>query len=263
VPRVKPIDHEDRLSIVEHLDELRSRLVVSAFVFAIAFGLCFWQNNVLLDIANDPIGQGRQPITLSPAEAFTTTMTVSAYFAILLAGPVLLYQLYSFILPAFTPKETRVAKPLLLLVPVLFITGVVFGYFVVIPAALDFLLDFNSDQFQNEIRARDYYSFVSMTLLAMGGLFQIPVGILAATKLGITNAKKLRKNRRYAILLIAVVAAALPGVDPVTMLIEMVPLLVLFELSILLAAAFGRPSAEAEGETDVPDSPGVAPAEGS
>jgi sec-independent protein translocase protein TatC len=248
VPRIKPIDHEDRLSIVEHLDELRSRLIVCSLVFVVALGLCFWQNDLLLDIANDPLGSGRQPITLSPAEAFTTTLTVSAYFALLLALPVLLYQLYAFVLPAFTPREQRVARPLLLLVPLLFVAGAVFGYFVVIPAALDFLLNFNADQFQNEIRARDYYSFVAMTEISMGVLFQIPVGILALTKLGITTPQKLRKNRRYAILVIAVVAALLPGVDPVTMLIEMVPLLVLFELSILLAAAFGRPSADAEAE---------------
>jgi sec-independent protein translocase protein TatC len=132
--------------------------------------------------------------------------------------------------------------------PALFIAGAVFAYFVVIPAALNFLLDFNADQFQNEIRARDYYSFIAMTEISMGALFQIPVAILALTKLGITSPQKLRKNRRYAILVIAVVAALLPGVDPVTMLIEMVPLLVLFELSILLAAAFGRPSADSEAE---------------
>jgi sec-independent protein translocase protein TatC len=249
VPRIKPIDHEDRLSIVEHLDELRSRLIVCSLVFVVALGLCFWQNGVLLDIANNPLGPShKQPLTLSPAEAFTTTLTVSAYFAILLAAPILLYQLYAFVLPAFTPKEQRVAKPLLLLVPFLFICGTVFAYFVVIPAALKFLLNFNSDQFQNEIRARDYYSFIAMTEIAMGALFQIPVGILALTKLGITTPEKLRKNRRYAILVIAVIAALLPGVDPVTMLIEMVPLLVLFELSILLAAAFGRPSADSEAE---------------
>jgi sec-independent protein translocase protein TatC len=260
VPRIKPIEHDDRLSIVEHLDELRSRLVVCAFVLAISFGLCFWQNDLLLDIANDPLGGNRQPITLAPAEAFTTTMTVSAYFSLLIALPVILWQLYSFVMPAFTPGERKVALPLLLLVPVLFITGVAFAYFIVIPAALNFLLDFNTDQFQNEIRARDYYSFVALTLISVGALFQIPIGILAATKIGLVTPQKLRKNRRYAILIIAVVAAALPGVDPVTMLIEMVPLLVLFELSILLAAAFGRP-ASADADPEVADR--LASAEGS
>jgi sec-independent protein translocase protein TatC len=244
VPRIKPITHEDRLSIVEHLDELRSRLIVTAFAFVIAFALCFWQNHRLLDIVNDPLPHGIKPITLSPAESFTTTMTVSAYFALLICLPVVLYELYAFVLPAFTPTEKKVAFPLLMLIPFLFIAGVVFGYYVVIPAAIKFLLNFNDDQFNIQIRAREYYSFVTMTLIAMGAVFQVPVGILAATRLGLTTPQKLRKNRRYAFLIIAIVAAALPGVDPVSMLIEMVPLLVLYELSILLASAFGRPSAE-------------------
>lgn len=260
MPRLKPIEHDDRLSIVDHLDELRSRLVVCAFTFGIVFALCAWQNERLLDIANDPLGSStREPITLGPAEAFTTTVTVSAYFAILLSLPVILYQMYSFVLPAFTPKEKRVAKPLLLLVPILFTAGVVFCYFIVLPAALDFLLDFNSDQFQNEVRARDYYSFISLTLIAMGVLFQVPVGVLALVKLGITTPEKLRRNRRYAILVIAVVAALLPTIDPVTMILEMVPLVILFEVSILLASAFGRPSADAD--TDVGER--LASAEGS
>jgi sec-independent protein translocase protein TatC len=259
VPRIKPIEHEDRLSIVEHLDELRTRLVVCALVFATAFGVCFWQNDLLLDIANDPLGQGREPITLSPAEAFTTTMTVSAYFALLIALPVILYQIYAFVLPAFTPGERKVAFPLLLLIPVLFIAGVTFGYFIVIPAALEFLLDFNADQFQNEIRARDYYSFVALTLISIGAMFQIPVGVLASVRIGLVTPAKLRKNRRYAIVIIAAAAMMLPGVDPVTMLIEMVPLLVLFELSILLASLFGTPSSEADA--DVADR--LASAEGS
>ncbi len=260
MPRIKPIDHEDRLSIVEHLDELRSRLIICAFVVIAAFAVCFWQNHLLLDIANDPLpSKIDEPITLGPSEAFTTTMTVSAYFAILLAMPVLLYQLYAFVLPAFTPREKKVAVPLLLLVPALFIAGVVFCYFVVLPGALNFLLDFNADEFQNQVRARDYYSFVALTEIAMGAVFQVPVAILAATKLGITTPEKLRKNRRYAVLVIAIVAALLPTIDPVTMLLEMVPLLILFELSILLASAFGRPSEDAEA--DVGDR--LASAEGS
>jgi sec-independent protein translocase protein TatC len=176
------------------------------------------------------------------AEPFLTTFTLSAYAAILISLPVLLYQLYAFILPAFTPGERRVAMPLLMMVPFLFIAGVVFGYYVVLPAALKFLLHFNTDQFRIEIRAKDYYGFVSMTLIACGLLFQIPVGILGLNRLGIVTPRQLRKNRRYAILVIAVVAMLLPGVDPVTMLIEMVPMIVLYELSILLAVAFGRSS---------------------
>jgi sec-independent protein translocase protein TatC len=242
--RIKPVSHEDRLSLVEHLDELRSRLIVSIVALTIAFGLCAWQNHAILEIVNEPL-DGREPITLGPTEPLLTTITVSLYAAILLALPVILYQLYAFVLPAFSPTERKVAFPMLLLVPFLFVGGVLFGYFLVLPQGLDFLLGFNADEFQTELRARDYYTFVSLFLMSLGVLFQIPVGVLLATRLGITTPEKLRKNRRYAILVIAVLAALLPTVDPVTLIIEMVPLILLYELSILLAAALGRPSAEA------------------
>lgn len=241
--RFRPVGHEDRLSLVEHLDELRTRIILALIAFGVALGLCFWQNHLILRIVNEPLHH-RRPITLGVAEPFLTTFTLAAYAAILIALPVVLYQLYAFILPAFTPNERRVAMPLLLMVPVLFIAGVVFGYYVVLPAALRFLLHFNTDQFNVQIRARDYYSFVTTTLVACGLLFQIPVGILGLNRLGIVTPKQLRKNRRYAILVIAVIAMLLPGVDPVSMLIEMVPMIVLYELSILLAVAFGRPSEE-------------------
>jgi sec-independent protein translocase protein TatC len=241
--RIRPVGHEDRLSLVDHLDELRTRIILAIVAFGVALGLCFWQNHLILKIVNHPL-HGRKPITLGVAEPFTTTFTLSAYAAILIAMPVVLYQIYAFILPAFTPTERHVALPLLLMVPFLFIAGVVFGYYVVLPAALKFLLHFNTTQFNVQIRARDYYSFVSMTLVACGLLFQIPVGILGLNRLGIVTPRQLRKNRRYAIVVIAVVAMLLPGVDPVSMLIEMVPMIALYELSILLAVAFGRPSEE-------------------
>jgi sec-independent protein translocase protein TatC len=240
----RPIGHEDRLTLVEHLDELRTRIVIAVFAFVVALGLCFWQNHQLLKIINDPLPKGTKPITLSPTEPFTTTLTVSAYAALLIALPVILYQVYAFVLPAFSPTEKKVALPLLLMVPVLFVLGAVFAYFVVVPAALTFLLNFNDHQFNTQIRARDYYSFVLLTLVAAGIVFQVPVGVLGLTRLGILTPQKLKHNRRYAYLGCAVVAALLPGVDPVSMLIEMVPLVVLYELSILLSVAFGRSSAE-------------------
>src|SRR3982751_4210391 len=241
--RLKPVTHDDRLTVVEHLDELRTRIVVSLVAFGVALALCFWQNNQLLHWLNKPL-DGKEPITFGVAEAFTTTLTVTAYAALVLSLPVILYQLYAYILPAFTPKEARVAKPLLMMIPLLFVAGAAFGYFLVLPAATKFLLHFNSNEFNTQIRARDYYYFVTTTLLACGAVFQLPVVILACTRLGITNAQKLRKNRRYAYLICTVIAAALPGVDPVSMCLEALPLIVLFELSILLAKAFGRPSGE-------------------
>jgi sec-independent protein translocase protein TatC len=241
--RIRPIGHEDRLSLVDHLDELRTRIVIAVGAFVVALALCFWQNHQLLKIVNDPLGH-RKPVTLGVTEPFITTLTVAAYAALLIAMPIILYELYAFILPAFSARERKVALPLLLMVPFLFIGGVVFAYFVVIPAALKFLLHFNQHQFNLQIRARDYYSFFSLTLLACGMVFQLPVFLLGLVRMGITTPEKLRKNRRYAILVCAVVAAALPGVDPVSMLIEMVPLVLLYELSILLASLLGRRSSD-------------------
>jgi sec-independent protein translocase protein TatC len=240
--RIRPVSHEAQLSLVEHLDELRSRLIVAAAAFGVALALCFWQNHLLLEIASGPLPHAhRRLLTFSVTEPFTTTVTVAAYGAIVLSLPILIYELYAFVLPAFSDAERRVVLPLLLLAPVLFVAGVVFAYFVVMPAAVHFLLGFNDSQFNVQLRARDYYGFFSMTMLACGIVFELPLAILSVTRLGIVKVEQLSANRRYAYLLISIVAAALPGVDPVSMLIEMVPLLALFELSILLARAFGQP----------------------
>jgi sec-independent protein translocase protein TatC len=244
--RVKAVAHEDQLSLVEHLDELRHRIIVCLVVFAVALALCFWQNHLLLEIAQNPLPSGHKKlITFGVTEPFTTTLTVSAYAAAVLSAPFILWELYAYVLPAFSPKEKRVVLPILLLFPILFVAGVAFAYFAVMPAALHFLLGFNDNQFNIQVRARDYYSFFSMTMLAGGLVFQMPMAILAVTRLGIVPVTWFSKNRRYAYLVIAIIAAALPGVDPISMLIEMVPLLVLFELSILLARWFGRPSENA------------------
>lgn len=313
-PRIKtaqPVPHDARLTLVEHLDELRSRLIFCVAALTVIFAVCVWQNDALLKILNQPLAdttqasikngdgipgqidknrkallglanstlavtavlqqpgsglspkaraalepavkqvqeaksqipkqtEGAKPVTLRVGEPFTTTLTVSLYFALLFALPLLLYQLYAFILPAFTPRERKVALPLMLMVPFLFIAGVLFGYFVVLPPAVQFLQNFNSEQFNILVQASDYYKFAVLALIGLGLLFQMPVAILAAVKAGIVTVPQLRKNRRYAFLIIAVVAMLLPGTDPVTMLISMVPLLFLYEGSILLAAIFAR-----------------------
>jgi sec-independent protein translocase protein TatC len=314
MPPLRPIGHEDRLSLVEHLDELRTRLIWSIIVLAIAFGFCYWQNGQVLSIVNRPVehalkpgsrpkdqlGQttlfqqrvgklakalgpalgaierssasgadkraltdavkaaqaaaeatpsstARRPVTFGVTEPFLTTFKVAGYAAILLTLPFLLWQLYSFILPAFTPRERRAVFPLLVMIPLLFAAGVAFGYFVALPRAATFLLNFNEKHFDILMRAQDYYSFSITFLAAIGLLFQVPIGVLALTRLGIISTQQLRKNRGYVILGAAVVAAvATPTPDPVTMLITMAPLLVLFELSILLASLLERRRASAE-----------------
>lgn len=245
MPRVKPVSHDEQLTLVDHLDELRSRLIVAIGAFLFAFAICGWQNQRILEIVNRPLpDKFDQPLTFGVTEPFTTTFTNAAYAAILLALPVILYQVYAFVLPAFSPTEKRVAKPLMLLSPFLFVSGVLFCYFVVLPPATDFLLSFNASEFNTQVRARDYYSFSTLTMLAMGLGFQIPIAIIALVRVNIVTVEQLRHNRRYAILVIAVLAALLPTIDPITMLLEMVPLLILYELSIVLAAWMSRADAE-------------------
>jgi sec-independent protein translocase protein TatC len=244
--RLKPAQFDERMTLVEHLDELRNRIVASGFVLVIAIAFCFWQDERLLDIANEPLPPGTpNPFTFSPTEPFFTTVKLAVYGGILISLPLLLYQVYAFVLPAFAPHERRLLLPFLLSVPVLFIAGAVFAYFVVMPAALNFLLGFNDEAFQIEVRASEYYGFFMLTLISVGILFQIPIGVLAVCRLGIVTPEQLAHNRRYAVLIIAVAAMLLPGTDPVTMLIAMAPLYLLFEFSLLLARGFGRPPDEA------------------
>jgi sec-independent protein translocase protein TatC len=237
--RIQRPSHDDDLSLVEHLDELRARLISSVAAFALAFGLCLWRNDLVLSALNSPLGS-RRPVTLGVSEAFTTTVTISAYAAIVLASPVLLYQLASFILPAFKPEAAKMVSRVSLMIPVLFLVGAAFAYFLVLPAAIHFLLGFNKGQFTVLIRARDYYSFVSQMIIAVGLLFQLPVLAMILAKMGVIDAKLLRRHRRPAIVIAAVVAMLLPGVDPVSMLLETAPLIALYELSILVAAVAGR-----------------------
>jgi sec-independent protein translocase protein TatC len=182
-----------------------------------------------------------KPVTLGVSEPFMQTLKVSMYAGLPLALPLILIQLYAFLLPAFSAREKLLALPAMLAVPSLFVTEVVFGYLTVVPRAIAFLQNFNTDAFDVLIQAQPYYKFVIMLLVVMGLLFQIPTGIIAITRVGIISTGHLRRNRRYAILIIAVVAMLLPGTDPVTMLICMLPLYLLFELSLLLARLWGRP----------------------
>jgi sec-independent protein translocase protein TatC len=183
--------------------------------------------------------EGDKPFTLGIGEPFTTTLTVALYFALVLSLPIILFEMYGFVLPALKPRERRVAMPLVMAVPFLFAVGVVFGYFVVLPAAVRFFQNFNSAEFNVVVQANQYYRFAGTVLLAMGLVFQVPVAIIGATRLGVVTPKTLRKHRRYALLACAAIAAFLPG-DAVTMVLETVPLYLLYELSIVLASLMER-----------------------
>lgn len=247
--KLKPVKHDDQLSLVDHLDELRSRLIYSLIFLTAAFAVCFWQSSAILDLAANALPEEhRALIVLAPTEAFMTTLTVCVYAAVVVSAPFITYQLFAYVLPAFSPRERKAIMPLLISIPVLFVVGVIFAYFIVLPAAIGFLLNFNDEQFAIQLRAREYYSFFSMTLIAGGIVFELPIVILAMVRLHIVTVAQLRKNRRYAYLICVILAAALPGVDPISMMIEAVPLLLLYELSILLARGIGEPKEQAESQ---------------
>jgi sec-independent protein translocase protein TatC len=316
---LRPVGHEERLSLVEHLDELRTRIVICLVAFGLIFGLCLWQNQRVLDVVNKPVRDTafqenrpttdalersalafaqlsqtaedsavrldrlaeraddpraaaelralaesqralaaaaprelqRKPVTLKVGEPFTATLRVAAYAALLIALPLILYQAFAFILPAFSRREREVAVPLMLLAPVLFLAGVTFGYFMVLPKALDFLQNFNDDQFDILLQAQDLYKFSVTVLIAMGLVFEVPIAILGVTRTGILSVAQLRAGRRYAIVALAVLAMLMPGTDPVTFTAIFIPLLILYEGSILLASLIER-RAERRQAVDAP-----------
>lgn len=298
--RLRPISHDAQLTVVDHLSEFRSRLIVSLVVCGGLFAVCLWQAKPLLSVINRPLTKAThnvagannrtaqpsqlyvelaklgkigaentqlppavreqlarvaveaqraakvsheratRPVTLGVGEPFTATLQVAFYAAVLLAAPFLLYQLYAFTLPALSRRERRVALPAMAVAPFLFAAGVCFCYFVVLPNAMAFMQSFNRDNFEILLGARDFYRFSAMALVAFGLLFQIPLVIVALTTLGVITEAQLRANRRYAIVGSAFIAMMVPGGDPVTMLAAMVPLLMLYEGSILLSSLLKR-----------------------
>jgi sec-independent protein translocase protein TatC len=308
---LRPIGHEDRLSIVDHLDELRTRLIMCGIVLAVVFGLCFWQNHALLRVLNRAlphsstavsqhglaavpneavkerqgllgvargagalaaspgvsaadrqhyaqIAQGaaqaaralpssapqqEKPITIGVGEPFMTTLTVCAYFALLFSLPMLIYQGYAFVIPALNPHERRAALPLMAIAPALFLIGVAFAYWVVLPPAVHFLQGYNSSEFNILVQAKAYYTFQILTMLGIGLAFQLPLGLLALHRIGVINGTTLTRNWRYAVVIIAVIAAAMPGADPVTTGLETLPLVVLFLASIVMLKIADRRAA--------------------
>ena len=231
--------HGQRAELVDHLDELRRRLFLSAAALTVAFGFTYAFHERIIGWLNAPL-HGKKPITFGVAEPFTTSLTVSAYAAVALALPVLLWQLWAFLAPAVDERHQRTIARLVLVGSLLLGGGMAFAYWVVLPSTIPFLLGFNDDLYQIEVRARDYYSFAALTILGVGALFELPVILLGLVRLGILSSARLRRNRRIGIVALAVTSVALPGVDPATTVLQTIPLLVLFEASIWAAVYFER-----------------------
>jgi Tat protein translocase TatC len=240
LPRVRRIGHEEEASVVEHLDELRNRLFVALACLGVVFLIAFWRHQDIYELFFDaaPATVNGKPLlwtVFQVGEQFKIALSVSFWTAILVTSPVLFYQLYAYTIPAFRPEHQKVAWPLLLLVPSLFLCGVAFGYFIVIPAASNFLFNFDANMFNVLPQVQPWFEFCITMMLIMGLVFEMPALVLLLARLGIVTSLMLRHFRRYAIVVNAVIAAALPGADPVSMILELAPLLILYELSIWVA----------------------------
>ena len=235
------LQHGEEATLVEHLDELRTRLVVSLVTLAFAFGGAFAFQKQIIKWLRAPLPpEHRHLLTLSPTEPFFTALKVSFYAGLAVALPVLLWQLWSFLAPALEEHAQRVVAMFVAFGTVLFAAGVAFGYFVVLPKALQVLTNYDEEVFNIQIRAKEYFTFVTMTLFAIGLGFELPIFMLTLVRLGIVTSDRLRRTRRMGIVIVVAVAVLLPTVDPVSLVFEAVPLLALYEGSIWLCVLFER-----------------------
>ncbi len=252
--RVRRVAHHDELTLTEHLGELRSRLVLCVTVLLVVGGVAFWQWEKILRWTTKPANHAvdvynlnhgthlhhLQFLQTSPTGAFFAAFSLSMDVAILVTLPLLTYQIYAFVLPAFAPEHHTRIRWLALLVPMLFLVGVAFAWILVLPPALDFLLNFGGDQFNVQLTATEYLQFITMLMLAMGVIFEMPAVMYTLAKMRIVSARMMRKTWRYAVVLLAVVAGVLPGADPVSFVFEFVPLLALYAFSYLLVKMVDR-----------------------
>jgi sec-independent protein translocase protein TatC len=228
--------HGEEATLVEHLGELRARLIISLAALAVGFVVAYIFHGRLLDWLNRPLPDRLQkPVTFSPIEPFATSVWVSLYAALLLALPVIFWQLWSFLAPAFAEHRQRSVAAMVAFATVLGLGGVAFGYFVILPPAIHFLTSYDSPHYTILIRARDYYKFATFVLLGVGLAFEVPVFVLALVRLRILSAAKLRSTWRLGVFVMTVIGVILPGVDPVTTILSVIPLVLLYVLSIGLA----------------------------
>jgi sec-independent protein translocase protein TatC len=253
VRRVAP---EDRLSVFEHLHELRSRLFICVGVLVVAFAALYAFNGWLLGLLLDPLSpEYRTLLALSPTEPFLVILKVVFGAAVLVTLPVLLYQLYAFVVPAIQVQTRRKMLVIVGGVSGLFLGGVVFAYFLVLPVALQWLLGFGQGDFQIALRADEYFSFALTMLLAGGIVFELPIAMLVLARMGLVSAQQFKSHWRIALVIIAFVAAILPGGDPVSMILLMIPQILLYGVGVWLASAFGRPAPWARFTASEPEEP--------
>jgi sec-independent protein translocase protein TatC len=228
------LGYGEEATLVEHLEELRSRIFLCLVFLAVAFGVAYAFHADIVRFLTRPIPPEKRHslTTFGVAEPFLVSFKIALMAALLATIPVLFWQTWSFFAPAMEEHVQRKVVGFVFVSAGLLVAGVAFGYYVVLPAAVHFLTNYDSHLYNIQLRASDYYSFVVMVLMAVGIVFELPIFIVALVRIGILSTRTLRRQRRFGYFIVACIAVALPGVDPVTTMLEMIPLLVLFEASI-------------------------------
>jgi sec-independent protein translocase protein TatC len=238
------LGHGEEATLIEHLEELRQRLFVCIAAVAVGWIAAFVVHGRIIHLLSAQLPpQHRKLLTLGIGEPFMTSVWVSLYLGSMLALPVILWQAWAFFIPAVEKSHERMLKAFVFLATALMVTGVLFGYYVALPAAAKFLTHFDSSIYNVQIQARPYISFATKVLLAMAIVFELPLFVIGLTRLEIITTAKLRRNRRIGYFIVACIGVALPGVDPVTTFFETVPLVILYELSIWLSVLLDRRAA--------------------
>ncbi|HEX6787886.1 MAG TPA: twin-arginine translocase subunit TatC [Gaiellaceae bacterium] len=235
------LGYGEEATLVEHLDELRTRIFVILGALAVTTIVAFVFHDRLLDWLNRPLPAGHQRLaTLGVAEPFTVTLTVCVYAGLVLSLPVALWQLWSFFAPAVDPRVERRVLTLVGVATALAAAGIAFSYALVLPRAVHWLTNFDDKHFNHLVQAKSYYNFVVTIMLGMVLVFELPLVVLGLVQLGVLTSARLRRNRRIGYFLVAVVALGLPGPDLYTTLLELLPMWALFEGSIWLAVLVER-----------------------
>jgi sec-independent protein translocase protein TatC len=240
------LGHAEEAELGEHLEELRGRLFVVIGAIVLGTIVAYVFHDHVLNWLNRPLPADHHRLsTFGVAEPFTVTLTVSLYAGFVLALPVVIWQIWLFFAPALDPAAERKVLGLAACAVLLGAAGVAFGYWVLLPRAVHFLTNYDNEHFRQLIRASSYYSFVVTVLVGILLVFQVPLVILGLVSLGVLSSRTLRRQRRMGYLITAAIALALPGPDPVTTFLELLPMWLLFEGSIWLAVFYERRQAKA------------------
>jgi sec-independent protein translocase protein TatC len=233
-------ERDKELSLMQHLGELRSRLMVASLGVLVTTAVGFYFAKDIILLLEAPAHLGKPLQIISPTEGFTTYMRVSLFTGIALAMPVILYEIYAYVDPALRPKERRFLLTLGPFVLLLFVGGMAFCYFLLLPNAINFLFTFGSEVFEASPRASEYISFVTTFILGVGLVFEMPVIIFAITRIGLVQRSWLAKRRPYVVLICFVLGAIItPTPDPFNQTLVAVPMYLLFEVGLLLARVGG------------------------